>query len=230
MALFRPRLRPSTIRLISSLTMSQKPQILSSDDLDTKDAKWVSLKKIHWQDHEGKKRVWEAAQRRTRGSSGIDAVAILALIRSKTNAFPVSTVIIEQYRPPIAKFIIELPAGLIDEGETPEQAAIRELEEETGYVSDTVVESTALLATDPGMTTANMKLVALSVSLADGMETPEQKLDAGESIVKRVVALKDLYKELKDYEKKDFVVDARLAHFAAGLEMAERLKNGGIPE
>jgi hypothetical protein len=34
------------------------------------------------------------------------AVAILAIIQSKTNAFPTSTVIIEQYRPPIDKFII----------------------------------------------------------------------------------------------------------------------------
>src|ERR1700683_326603 len=34
------------------------------------------------------------------------AVAVLAMIRSKTNAFPLSTVVIEQYRPPIDKFII----------------------------------------------------------------------------------------------------------------------------
>jgi ADP-ribose pyrophosphatase len=34
------------------------------------------------------------------------AVAVLAMVRSKTNAFPLSTVVIEQYRPPIDKFII----------------------------------------------------------------------------------------------------------------------------
>jgi len=155
----------------------------------------------------------------------LDAVAILAVIRSKTNAFPVSTVIIEQFRPPIGKFLVELPAGLVDEGETPEQAAIRELEEETGYVSTKVIESSAILASDPGMTTANMKLVILDVSLNDKLETPDQKLEDGESIVKRIVDLKNLYKELKEYESKGYVVDARLNHFAAGLEMAERLKS-----
>ncbi len=34
------------------------------------------------------------------------AVGILALIRSKTRAFPLSTVIVEQYRPPLGKFVV----------------------------------------------------------------------------------------------------------------------------
>jgi len=40
----------------------------------------------------------------------------------------------KQYRPPIDKVVIEVPAGLVDAGETAEQAAVRELKEETGYV------------------------------------------------------------------------------------------------
>jgi len=204
--------------------MSQHPKILSIEDLDTSDAKWVSLKKINWQDQNGKKRVWEAADRRTRGTSGIDAVAILALIRSKTHAFPLSTVIIEQYRPPIGKFIVEFPAGLIDDGETPEQAAIRELQEETGYKAEGILDSSAVLANDPGMSTANMKLVVLDVLLNGDMESPDQNLEDGEAIVRRVIEVRNLNKELKEYEKKDFIVDARLSHFAAGLDLAVRLR------
>lgn len=41
-------------------------------------------------------------------------------------------VMIRQYRYPIGKWIYELPAGLIDEGETAGQAAVREMKEETG--------------------------------------------------------------------------------------------------
>ena len=41
--------------------------------------------------------------------------------------------LVRQYRLPAAKYLWELPAGKIDEGETAAQAAKRELIEETGY-------------------------------------------------------------------------------------------------
>ena len=47
-------------------------------------------------------------------------------------------ILIRQYRYPLGRFIYELPAGLIEAGETPEQAAIRELKEETGYILEPV--------------------------------------------------------------------------------------------
>lgn len=59
-----------------------------------------------------------------------DAAAILAL----DDDMQVLTV--KQYRYPIGKELIELPAGLIDEGEGPLEAAKRELREETGYIAD----------------------------------------------------------------------------------------------
>lgn len=42
-------------------------------------------------------------------------------------------ILIYQYRAPIKKWIYELPAGVIEPGEDPEEAAKRELLEETGY-------------------------------------------------------------------------------------------------
>ena len=41
--------------------------------------------------------------------------------------------VVEQYRKPLGRSLVEIPAGKLDPGEQPEAAAIRELEEETGY-------------------------------------------------------------------------------------------------
>lgn len=56
-----------------------------------------------------------------------NAVAVVALDEEN------HLLMVEQYRYPIGRKLMELPAGLIDEGEEPLEAAKRELEEETGY-------------------------------------------------------------------------------------------------
>src|SRR5881275_2167398 len=62
---------------------------------------------------------------------------------------PGHVVLIKQYRYAVNAFLWELPAGSVDEGESPEQAARRECHEEIGLVPATVVRLTALYPT-PG--------------------------------------------------------------------------------
>jgi ADP-ribose pyrophosphatase len=40
---------------------------------------------------------------------------------------------VRQFRPSLGRETLEIPGGKVDAGEDPEKAAIRELEEETGY-------------------------------------------------------------------------------------------------
>jgi 8-oxo-dGTP pyrophosphatase MutT (NUDIX family) len=44
---------------------------------------------------------------------------------------------VRQYRPAVDQVTLEIPGGLVDPGESPDEAARRELEEETGFVSRT---------------------------------------------------------------------------------------------
>jgi len=49
-------------------------------------------------------------------------------------------VLVREYRHGIQKTILQLPGGSVDEGESPLEAAKRELLEETGYQSNTFIE------------------------------------------------------------------------------------------
>ena len=62
-----------------------------------------------------------------------DYVSIFAV--TKEGAFP----LVRQFRPAVEQVTLELPCGHVDDGETPAQAAARELREETGFVANKMV-------------------------------------------------------------------------------------------
>ena len=70
------------------------------------------------------------------------AAAVIALVDGKL-------LVVEQYRKPLERFQIEIPAGKLDPNEDPMTAAARELEEETGYRAENLVLYNAF-ATSPG--------------------------------------------------------------------------------
>jgi ADP-ribose pyrophosphatase len=60
-------------------------------------------------------------------------------------------ILVEQYRPALGREVLEIVAGLVDEGEEPLEAAQRELREETGLEADEWVELGSLYSS-PGFT------------------------------------------------------------------------------
>ncbi len=69
------------------------------------------------------RRDWEAVER-------VNCSGIVGMVPITEDG---SVILIKQFRPPINGYVIELPAGLCDIGEALEEAAKRELIEETGY-------------------------------------------------------------------------------------------------
>lgn len=68
-----------------------------------------------------------------------------------------NVLLVRQYRKAIEKELLELPAGGIDPGETPEEAVVREMQEETGYKPGKV-ERLAGFYSSPGFLTEYLHL------------------------------------------------------------------------
>ncbi len=58
--------------------------------------------------------------------------------------------LVRQYRPALHRVTLELPSGLLEPGENPEETALRELEEETGFLSRGKIHTLGCMATDTG--------------------------------------------------------------------------------
>lgn len=99
-------------------------------------------------------------------------------------------ILIKQYRHAVSEVIREVPGGCVDPGETPEDAAKRELLEETGYVFDKI-EPLSVLYANPA--TADNKTYAFLAT--GGKKVQEQHLDENEEIVVELVSPEEL-KEL----------------------------------
>ncbi|DBA78518.1 TPA: hypothetical protein ACH3X2_007840 [Trebouxia sp. C0005] len=79
---------------------------LEKTDFGPDGFKWLTLKRIVYQDPSGRKRLWESAERTTRAASGCDAVAIIAKVRSKSE--PLKIILEAQYRPSQDAMVVEV--------------------------------------------------------------------------------------------------------------------------
>lgn len=80
-------------------------------------------------DSSGAIREWESFER-------VNCKGIVAIVPVTDDK---EVLLIRQFRPPVNGYVIEFPAGLNDRGDTLEEAAKRELLEETGYSAKEIV-------------------------------------------------------------------------------------------
>uniref|UniRef100_A0A2K6AD66 ADP-sugar pyrophosphatase n=1 Tax=Mandrillus leucophaeus TaxID=9568 RepID=A0A2K6AD66_MANLE len=148
-------------------------QYIISEELIS-EGKWVKLEKTTYMDPTGKTRrnkektttllilrTWESVKRTTRKEQTADGVAVIPVLQRTLHYECI--VLVKQFRPPMGGYCIEFPAGLIDDGETPEAAALRELEEETGYKGD-VAECSPAVCMDPGLSNCTTHIVTVTIN------------------------------------------------------------------
>jgi ADP-ribose pyrophosphatase len=122
-----------------------------------------------------------------------------------------SVVMVEQFRPTIRELCYELPAGIVEDGESYAVAGARELEEEVGIVADSVelLEdfwcSTGVLRHERG------------IVWAEGFSPGERRLDGSEFIDVRTVPVGDALDVARSPSANDATIEGLLLADAEGV-------------
>jgi ADP-ribose pyrophosphatase len=106
-------------------------------------------------------------------------------------------VVAEQFRPGPEQVMLELPGGTADSGEDPQMAAMRELREETGYVSENV-ELLGIARKDAYMNDTWYYYLARNTQ-----KLQEQMTDDGEIIDVKLVSIDDFVRSAMEGKMTD---------------------------
>ncbi|MGD2151418.1 MAG: NUDIX hydrolase [Desulfobacterales bacterium] len=122
--------------------------------------KWLNLFNVSYVDKSGDRKIWQVASRVkkpkcvTNDFAKPDAVVMVPFHKSKKKM-----VITKEYRVPLADYEYGFPAGLVDEGETVQEAARRELTEETGLILTRFIKIGPGIYSSAGMTDESVSMV-----------------------------------------------------------------------
>lgn len=138
------------------------------------------------------------------------AVAVLPLLDGN------NVVLVRQYRPAIGDWIYEVPAGTFMLGEEPDDCALRELQEETGYRAGRLVKMFEMY-TAPGYSTE-----ILHSYLAEGLERGEASLEEDEELTVAVVPLDRAVEMIRRNEIRDGKTIATILYYVGNKTVAKK--------
>ena len=118
-----------------------------------------------------------------------------------------SLLMIREPRTPIGKTVLAFPAGMIEEGETPEEGAIRELEEETGYRAKFIKKMREVY---PAIGYSNEKTI---IFLAKDLVKTQRHLDETEDIEVIKVPMEEVKQMLDNNEIRTSSETVALLHY-----------------
>ncbi|WP_196493698.1 NUDIX hydrolase [Ornithinibacillus caprae] len=137
------------------------------------------------------------------------AVAVIPITKDNKIVF------VEQYRKPLEKSLIEIPAGKLEPGEKPEKTALRELEEETGYRSNQL-DFVSSFYTSPGFADELMYIF-----ITKEIEKVKDPLSPDEDEFVEIIEL--TLDEAIEYVQQQRIHDAKTNYAILYLEMLERM-------
>lgn len=116
--------------------------------------------------------------------------------------------LVEQFRYAVRTSLLEIPAGIVEKGESPVETACREIQEEIGYRADRM-EEIGRLYTSPGFSEEE-----LIFFWADGLSPSKLPADDDESIVVRKVPIPEVWNMIRDGTIRDGKTVAILSRLA----------------
>lgn len=176
---------------------------------------WLELIKTHWQLEDGSVYHWEGVRRV--GNRG----CVMMIPRLKHSG---DFILVEQFRPALGERTLEFPAGLVDEGESPQQAAIRELLEETGYHGK-IIDFIPPRTLSPGLGTECIAIVYTEIDEnAPENQNPTPSLERTEASLKvHRFTLEQLTSMMFSADHDGIQIEAKLSSFILGWALASRV-------
>jgi ADP-ribose pyrophosphatase len=133
--------------------------------------------------------------------SGSTTIREVVLHPGGVTAIPVledgRILLIRQFRYPIGNFILELPAGKLDSGQTPIDTIARELEEEIGYSAGSLTHASTFYTT-PGFSNESIHFF-----IAGDLTPTTQRLEEGEHITVEAYTLPECLEMIENGEIRD---------------------------